>query len=317
MRLCFPAILATVIATAAGCSPASPVEPVPTARVPVPLATFERPFGADSPWNTPVPDSPQLDSETKAMSARLLGGDHTIGLYSYGLPIYRADERTPRVHIRCGGADIEKETVPLPQNAAANMGTDHKLTVVDVVAGRSYELWGYDNANQTCAWGAVADLTGLGDGQVLAPTGAGVSQLGGVIRISDIRSGSLDHALAMWSSYTEAARFRYPAGKTDGRYRGPGAIPEGAWVQLDPSLRVNAIPGITRGEVMVARALQRYGAYLMDTGGSSVSVGFYAELPTSSDDPYRDVFGDRDWPQLIHIPWDRLRVLSAAETQRR
>ena len=98
-----------------------------------------------------------------------------------------------------------------------------------------------------------------------------------------------------------------PATESDGRTRSGDAIPEGARVQLDPSLDLEAL-GLQGYELTIARALQEYGAYLGDTGGRGLT--FYAVHPMSMRvDPYRGLLPAETYPSLANIPFDRLRVL--------
>ena len=84
----------------------------------------------------------------------------------------------------------------------------------------------------------------------------------------------IEHALVVQSDTVCAGVFRAPAIKTDGDSTRTDCLPEGARLQLDPSIDVSKITGITPAERTVARALQRYGAYVIDRGGAPLSVSF-------------------------------------------
>jgi hypothetical protein len=101
---------------------------------------------------------------------------------------------------------------------------------------------------------------------------------------------------------------RYPASKTDGSSSLSNCIPEGARIQLDPSVNVDAISGITPGERAIAHALQTYGAYADNNGGAK--MGFSFENPVSKTDPYPATGLAWDYYDMPHIPWNRLRVLN-------
>ena len=80
-------------------------------------------------------------------------------------------------------------------------------------------------------------------------------------------------------------------------------------MQLDPKIDVNKIPDITRGERIVATALQVYGAYGVDNGGAKIAFTF--EKPTAGKpDPYPEAGFPWDYWHMPHIPWNRLRVLN-------
>jgi len=79
-------------------------------------------------------------------------------------------------------------------------------------------------------------------------------------------------------------------------------------VLLDPSLDVDAIPGITPGERAVAKALQTYGAYNRDNAGAPMAFAF--EKPVNNEsDPYPSAGFPWDYYDMPHIPWTSLRVL--------
>ena len=78
---------------------------------------------------------------------------------------------------------------------------------------------------------------------------------------------------ALTTPYTRKDYIACPATHTDGQHLEPAAIPQGARIQLDPTFDVDAQPW-PRWEKVLARALQKYGAYLGDTGDS---LSFAAE----------------------------------------
>ena len=71
------------------------------------------------------------------------------------------------------------------------------------------------------------------------------------------------------------------------------------------------IPGITPLELTVGRALQRYGAYCGDNGGSRMSFLFEYEGGTSPGPTYRAAGAGWDYFDMVRLPWSRLRVLKA------
>jgi hypothetical protein len=147
--------------------------------------------------------------------------------------------------------------------------------------------------------------------------------LGGLITLEDLRSGVIDHAVA--GSLPEACRnvFMYPAQREDGVRIGPGCMPEGARLQLDPAYDVEADdnPPLTK---MVERAAQRYGIIIRDV--THDNFGFEGQDPlTEPEDPYRTgpgvggidngnkgFFGGKRPSELFrNFPWHRLRVIAA------
>jgi hypothetical protein len=139
-----------------------------------------------------------------------------------------------------------------------------------------------------------------------------LSLLGGMMRISDLRAGHIDHALAI--SIPEARKYVYasPAQRTDGKLDSPDAIPEGTRFRLDPKLDLAklGLPPLTR---MIADAAQRYGLIVRDQSGS---VALYAEQNTDpSGNPYSGANGlfDGQSPKALlqAFPWSHLQVVKA------
>ncbi|MFC7659366.1 hypothetical protein ACFQV8_27455 [Pseudonocardia benzenivorans] len=130
-----------------------------------------------------------------------------------------------------------------------------------------------------------------------------------MVRAQEIADQDIPHALFFSTNIVKPKEVRYPATKTDGsNMDGSSApIPEGARVQLDPSVDVDAIPGIGKGEAAIAKALQTYGAYVGDNGGARMA--FIAEYAPGST-AYEDAGLSGDFVGLKDIPWDKLRVLS-------
>lgn len=131
------------------------------------------------------------------------------------------------------------------------------------------------------SFGAITPLAGSGWGG--AATGSGASRLAGVIRLAEIEQGEVEHALALQSDHACARSFRAPATKTDGRSDRPDCVPRGALLRLDPALDLDAL-GLPPAQLAVARACQRYGGYVVDVGGSPLSVSF--ELAPDADGAY-------------------------------
>jgi hypothetical protein len=128
----------------------------------------------------------------------------------------------------------------------------------------------------------------------------------------EIASGAINHALVFATNHacgpSNSGPYRFPATTTDGNYTGTDCIPEGSRIQLDPSINVDAIPGITPGELAVARALQTYGAYVTDNSPDLLSFAF--EAPKARDvDPYPAAGFSGDYYNMPHIPWNSLQVL--------
>jgi hypothetical protein len=310
---------------------ASPSTSTPTNGATTPTTTpgtygtAENLFAANSPWNTPISSNAAVDPQSSAISSKVLNNPSLVvnlDLISFGQPFFTATASTPRVTLGGRGGGSALGTVPLDPSWNSNAGADSKMNIVDPSTHTVFELQGFNAASKSVYWAVKHDYTtALGDGyptngERKGPTGSAMSQAAGTIRASDLKAGVIDHALSFISSMPVAG-FRYPASQSDGRGTGVG-IQEGMRIQLDPSVDVNAISGLTSGEKMVMKALQQYGAYCSDTGqGNNQAMGLYVEKPSSSTQSIFDSAGlTRDWQVLSKIPRDKLRVLAESATPR-
>jgi hypothetical protein len=175
------------------------------------------------------------------------------------------------------------------------------VTVISDFANHmSYEFWqAHNNGNGTwsTSWGGTCDLAGIGVhcGDAVA---ANVSRQAGVIRWWEQTGAPINHALVFAVPDTCGGGYRYPASKTDGQNSDAGCIPEGARIQLDPSVNCNSVT--TGLDNSVCHALQTYGAYDIDSG-ADMGIGFAMEAqPNGSSTP----------ASSSNIPWAKVRVLN-------
>jgi hypothetical protein len=264
-----------------------------------------------------------VDPNNAAMISTLAGrGYASAQVYADTPPIYNADSSTPRYTIDCtkawGTCDLERESVPIPNQAVPSSGSDGNMVVIDWSKRKAYEFWKYQSDHRTVSWGAVCSIDGSGTGNASSDpcrygaVGAGISRLAGVIRTYEVRQGSINHALVGPTGFSCKSSYRYPAVKTDGWSTDYSfCIPEGARVQLDPRVNCETLPNITSWEKMICKALQTYGWYNIDNGGvGAMGFGIQFENPAGESDPYSSI-GLKDYSAIRHIPLDKLRVLKA------
>jgi hypothetical protein len=314
-RVGVPAAVLGVLVAVSSCTAPVSTDPPPA----VDSTQSDRPlFAPESPWYLPIPADPEVDDDSADMVEALTEDGSGFALFEqYGVPVYEADSSTPAVTVTCtkdwGACPLEEALVRIPDEATPSPGSDAAMVVIDRVAGRVYDFWQAERTSDDewrVSWGTYAMFGGDGSGRGGGATAAGTNLLAGLVRMEELEAGRIDHALALVSDKSCPDVFRYPALKTDGHASEPPCIPQGARVQLDPSIDVASIPDITPGEVAVARALQTYGGYVRDSAGTALGIGF--ETPTDGDDDfYREVAGfPWDYYDMPHIPWDRLRVLA-------
>jgi len=300
-----PALLAVVVAVA------KPAERKPFSR------SAGRPFSDSSPWNVPIPENPVLDSNSAAIVGNI-SQQANASLFRFAVPIYDADENTPTHKITTtpsrGQTPFLNKDVRIPSGAKTNSGPNASFVVLDWHARRTWEFYKFAWKGQDvqCVGGGSISLDENGVDMLGSGT-AGASMIAGLIRVREIEEGVIDHAVSIATKFTKPAEFRYPAHGTDGNYSGVGAISAGTRVQLDPSIDLAAIPGITRAELAIGRALQKYGGYCV--GRTTTPLLFNFELApdaTGMANPGK-IYVEAGLPnastELTHVPWNKLRVL--------
>jgi hypothetical protein len=277
-----------------------------------------RVFAETSPFNTPIPDNPVLDRESQDIAATL-SQKVVADLYEFGIAIYEADGSTVRVAVDCterwGTCLLESGLQRVPDDAQPAPGSDGTLVVIDWIERRTVEMWRavqLSNGSWSTAWGTTTPIDGTGIPAIFG-NGSGVSHLAGVIRVDEIARGRIDHALVFSTSNACRDDYRYPATKTDGQSTRTDCVPEGARIQLDPSIDIESL-GLTPAEHTIALALQKYGAYAVDVGGTFMAFYFEIASDASSFDPgsvYASAGLSSDFFVLQAIPWGYLRVLNS------
>jgi hypothetical protein len=258
-----------------------------------------RPFSDASPWNTPIPSSPTIDPNSVAMIAdwavsSVYGPHLDVNISGFSVPLYWADASTPKTLVSCDGAgygfavDKNKQNgtamIPIPVGATPDPESDHHLLVIDRSTNLEWGLWNASNSGGTwtCGMGASMDLLGTGVRPPITNAGAdwnfaqgpracGFPLIAGLIRPEEIVAGRIDHALVAAYPHIRSSFFTPPA-STAQAANGQGAqrdrgIPCGGRIQLDPSIDVTTL-GLSSAGLVIARALQQYGAYVGDYSGA-------------------------------------------------
>jgi hypothetical protein len=314
----------------ASSAPPESSAPAPTAtparKVVDPLA---RPYSDDSPWNIPIGANLRYDIHSDDMIAtikRKNEGAITSDATQYSYPVYFVDRATPRWDVPClkhkctivRADGVEKtdmlKDVPIPADARQSTGTDGQIIIIDRQSGAEYNLWQVQRTAEgwTASNASIYNVFWNAAPENYGSRGAGVPYFAGLVRPWEIKQGRIDHAIAF--GYPTPARDRcvYPASKTDGNSGLPYAIPEGARLQLDPRLTEADFDrmGLDRTGKIIARALQKYGMFLIDISGRSK---IYVE--NLDDNPFKT----QDWtdPELnltsttiAKIPVDSFHVLA-------
>jgi hypothetical protein len=287
------------------------------------------PYSKTSIWNTPIGPSPKYDVHSADMVSNLVlsneGQIITAG-EAYNYPVYFADEQTPRWDIPCtinkctiasSDQDVIRtemvQNIPIPEDAQPGEDTDARMIIIDKVTRTEYDLSKAQRTPTGWTAGTVSIYNILWDATPVmhSSRGSGIPAYAGLLRPWEIRQGRIEHALAF--GYTEPAieKCVFPASKTDGDSFIPFAIPEGARLQLDPSLTEEDLDqmGLERTGKIIARALQEYGMILVDHSGSfKIYVEDLINNPHATED-WTDPELNLTKESIYNIPYTAFRVL--------
>jgi hypothetical protein len=267
-------------------------------------------YSAASPFNQAIPANPTLDPKSAAYVQLLTRSKNekafVMALGEWSVPTYFVRQDTKRQDVQVEGFDGLRRImrgVPIPDNAKPDPADDAHMTVIDPATRCEYDLIGAKKtaAGWTSKWANVNSTADNG----IYPSGmstraTGFAPLAGMIWPAELRSGRIDHALV----------FAYPYTSSDGRTTLAAAMPEGARVQLDPTLNLDTLK-LTANERTIAEALQKYGMYLGDTGGA---LALYAVNPQSFDtNQYAGLLPSDAAIALNKIPVNRFRVLNTGK----
>jgi hypothetical protein len=294
-------------------------------------------FAADSVFNAPLPPGTPVDPSSPQLVARLLEQvnreqeAHTgpwIETTSYSTPVYRvpAGQASVRVKLdnnRPWGRTLRAalRAVPIPPGARPAAGSDAQMTIWQPSTDRLWELWrarkGADGWH--ALWGGAINRVSRSPGYYTrdswpgarsywGATATSLPVLGGVMTISELQAGTINHALAIDLPTTRAGLYAWPAQRTDGEDPSADSIPEGARLRIDPNLNIASL-NLPPLAAAMALAAQRYGMIVRDQ--THHAIGFYAEDPTPSrSNPYPLLMQDETPAELLAgFPWRSVQVM--------
>ena len=205
-----------------------------------------------------------------------LGG--TVNAASWSHPVFQASGTDAIRQIMWDGQSV---AIHVPANAEASAGEDGHLHIIDPTGTYVDEMYNARISGTSIFVDNYIryDLRGSGVGQGSVRAYGG-SALGGLIRTWELQWGTIKHALAF---AIPASKQRsgpvWPATTQDswGDSSYSGSIPMGSLFAIPRSIDLNGL-GLSREGLVIATALQNYGAYDVDT-----SDGFVFDAEPSSE----------------------------------
>lgn len=172
-------------------------------------------------------------------------------------------------------------SVRIPIGALPDPSSDAAMTVYDQSAGIVYGFWhtSYDATRDV--WSACGgtvyylgsnglhhDLAASDDPRNTGHRGVPPSTYAALY--DEIKTGSIDHVLKIAVDTTGCAHVFPMVGDECGT-TAADAPPEGTRIRIDPSLDLSKL-GLSSAALVIAKALQRYGAVIGDQSGGPVTL---------------------------------------------
>ncbi len=276
-------------------------------------------FSPSSPFNTPIDSNPEIDPNSPAMVQRLIEEYEAQGMIiaqkGYTVNVFYAGKNTPRKDVVLLATWAPKRkllNVPIPEYTTPDRLTDGSVAIIDTVNGCEYDFWQLRiiKGRYYASWGNAIPLNSNGVFEKgYSARGSGFALTAGIIWPQELKAGQINHALIFSYSSPKFGGPVAPATESDGYSDEYDEIPEGALVQLNPDLNLDSL-GLTGYEKTIARALQQYGMYCADAGGS---IQLYVVNPESvAKNPYQGILPDTIYVPLTKIPVNEFRVIKMA-----
>jgi hypothetical protein len=251
-----------------------------------------RAFTATSWWNTPVPpDAPSNRSEAavlRYMSTEPQAGDGCVRLAgaeggSWGQPVYWAQPGDPEYDVtttRQQNAPPELRGLRIPRGARPAENNDASMTIFDVARGYAVAVteasfdadtnhWSVSGATVTYLDSNGLDVrTGRSSDERNSGSHRGNNPAVMMVRLDELEAGAIDHVLKVASGPEASTRHVFPMVGSDGDSTDPAAPPQGLRFRIKPSVNLEALR-LAPEALVIARALQEYGFYIGDSGGST------------------------------------------------
>ena len=255
--------------------------------------TMFRAFDADSWWNAPLPeDTPLNPHSTEILEYMRTAPESGSGCLlfagaggsKWGHPIYWADpsDSTYDVAGVSGDRPPELSRLRIPDNAQPAANSDGSMSVYDVQKGYVVALTDADYDASADLWTASgATVTYLDSNGLYAKTGRsddprnrgthrGNNGATMAVAWDEARAGAIRHVLKVAAGPEVADRPVFPMVGSDGDYRGddPAVPPQGLRFRIKPSVDLERFD-LKEDALVIAQALQRYGFYIGDSGGTT------------------------------------------------
>ena len=270
------AALSTALATTATSAPSAP--PVPRA------------FAATSWWNTPVPAAaPQNANETAILSylrtAPDNGGGYLrlagAGTNKWGQPVFWAGPGDKQYNVKWSSKKrpAELNTLRIPANMKAADTSDGALTLFDTERGYVVAMTDASYSPSTGTWQVSgASVTYLASNGLHAGTGLsndartigshrGNNGATMMARYDQVQAGRIDNVMKISCGPECNVGSTFPMIGSDGDST-TSPLKQGLRLRIRPDVNLDSL-GLPAQALVVAKAIQEYGVYIGDSGGTT------------------------------------------------
>lgn len=251
-------------------------------------------YGMYSPWRSKIEDFDGIALSQEAVVALRNRNIRAITLNTdaWTPAVVYSDHSTPRMNLSWSRWTLSLVPIGPKVVAAARFfasvgDTDSSVCVVDRNGGLNYSLYGVtvtgEPGSVTIKAGGVVRNNGPGwwdnNTQPWIGRASGAALCGGLVLAEELASRNVAHALAIgWPRKLINARAPvFPARTSDGVCHAPGeCVAMGTRLQLNPNLSESQLKafGLGPADIAIAKAFQKYGAYVVD---SSDTLCIYVE----------------------------------------
>jgi hypothetical protein len=254
---------------------------------------LEPPFRDDSWWNTPLPgDAPRHPQGSDILDYLRTAPDSGRGCLMlagageshWGTPLYWTEPSDPEYDVTgvVQQRPPELRSLRIPVGARPASNSDDSMSIFDVDRGYVVALTDaeYDEDDDTWTAGGATvtylDSNGLhvdtGRSDDPRNIGSHRGNNGATMAVSwdQVQDGAVRHVLKIAAGPEVANRYVFPMVGSDGDYEGsrPEVPPQGLRLRIKASVDLQELD-LHPEALVIARALQRFGAYIGDSGGTT------------------------------------------------
>jgi hypothetical protein len=252
-----------------------------------------RAFEDTSYWNQPLPRSAPVDPNSSDIISFLqtdsttdyvqMSGTTSSGLW--GNPVYWASAKDEAYAVAnqtgCSSPPPEFDSVRIPKGANPDGTSDASMTVYDLSSGLVYAMWKATYTASTDSWSSCGGTVYYVGSNGLAGSlpqsdeprnqgHRGIPPSSFAVRYDEIQAGEIDHVLKIAVNTTQCEHV-FPMTGDECGTTAQFAPPEGTRIRIKPSVDLSKL-GLSPSALIVAQALQTYGAVIGDQSSGPVAL---------------------------------------------